>query len=142
MERVQKANAVYDFKRALWFNSEYIKRMSDEEFVTKVKNYLYLYGGEERKEIIEASEDAYWMTFAPYIKVRIQTLEQFKDYCQYFFVRLPVSDELVNKEKMKITPELVAEMLPELIELLEHLTEDQWEEETIKDELISYISTK
>jgi nondiscriminating glutamyl-tRNA synthetase len=107
IERVQKANAVYDFKRALWFNGEYIKRLSDEQFVTKTKDYLYLYAGEEWKEIIESVDDSYWLKLAPYIKVRLQTLAQFKQYCQYFFVRLPVDEELVVRQKMKITSELV-----------------------------------
>jgi hypothetical protein len=37
MERVQSSNAVYDFKRALWFNGEWLKNMSDEDFVEKLK---------------------------------------------------------------------------------------------------------
>jgi glutamyl/glutaminyl-tRNA synthetase len=100
MERVQKANAVYDFKRALWVNSEYLKGMDDQQFVEKLIGYLYLYGDEHWKTIIESSDRDYWVQFAPYIKVRIQTFEQFKDHCDYFFLRKPVDQALVNKEKM------------------------------------------
>ncbi|USN54180.1 MAG: hypothetical protein H6765_06335 [Candidatus Peribacteria bacterium] len=74
LERVQNSNAVYDFNRALRFNSEYIKRLDDASFVQRTKDYLFLYGDEERKEIVENTDDAYWMSFAPHIKVRIQTL--------------------------------------------------------------------
>ena len=87
MERVQKSNAIYDFKRALRYNSEYLKNMDDAEFVKVLKDYLFLYGDEHWKMLIESSDDDYWMSFAPYIKVRIQTLEQFKDHCDYFFER-------------------------------------------------------
>lgn len=108
MERVQSSNAVYDFKRALRFNSSWIKNLCDEDFVTKVKDYLFIYGDEERKEICEQIEDAYWKKLAPYIKVRIQTLGQFREHCKYFFTRPSMIDpEMVNKEKMKITDELV-----------------------------------
>ncbi|MBP7847940.1 hypothetical protein KA013_01830 [Patescibacteria group bacterium] len=57
MERVQKANAVYDFKRALRFNGERIKHMDDAKFVEKVKDYLFMYGDEEWREIIESVEE-------------------------------------------------------------------------------------
>ena len=138
MERVQSSNAVYDFKRALWFNAEWIKNLSDEEFVEKLKGYLYLYGNEERKEIIESTEDDYRLVFAPYIKVRLQTFGQFRDFAQYFFLRPIVDPVLVNHEKMKVTDEIVRGYLPSLIHLLEHLDESQWTEETIKDELLAF----
>lgn len=138
MERVQSSNAVYDFKRALWFNSEWIKNMSDEDFVSRLKWYLYLYGNEEWKEIIESTQEDYWLTFAAYIKVRLQTFGQFRDHAQYFFLRPTVDSQLVNREKMKVTDELVRWYLPKLITLLEHLDDSQWTEETIKEELIAF----
>lgn len=143
MERVQKANAVYDFRRALWFNTEYIKKLDDDTFVTKTKDYLYLYGDEEWKSIIENTDDAYRKKLAPYIKVRIQTLAQFRDFCTYFFLRpTQVDASLVNREKMKITTEIVKWFLPEVIHLLSNLTDEQRTEATIKEELISFIQAK
>lgn len=138
MERVQSSNAVYDFKRALWFNGEWMKNLSDEDFVEKLKWYLYLYGNEEWKEIIESTEHDYWMSLAWYIKIRLQTFGQFRDHAQYFFTRPNVDPVLVNREKMKVTDEIVRGYLPKLIHLLEHLDESQWTEETIKEELIAF----
>jgi len=143
MSRVQKSNAVYDYKRALWFNSEYIKRLSDAEFVTRAKDYIYLYGDEEWKEICENSDEEYRLGFAPEIKIRIQTLKQFSDHCKYFFLRPESIDpELVNKEKMKVTDELVKSFLPEVIDLLSRLSDEQRTQEALKDELISFIQAK
>jgi glutamyl/glutaminyl-tRNA synthetase len=108
MERVQSSNAVYDFKRALWFNSEWITRLSDEDFVEKVKDYLFIYGNESWKEIIEHTEHAYRMKLASEIKIRIQTLGQFREHCSYFFVRPAHIDmDMVHREKMNVTPEIV-----------------------------------
>ena len=108
MKRVQTSNAVYDFKRALWFNSEYLKRLDDAAFVQKVKDYLYLYGDESWKEVCETIDEAYRLKLAPYIKMRIQTLKQFGDYCMYFFDRpSQVDREMVHREKMNITEDLV-----------------------------------
>ena len=143
MQRVQKSNAVYDFKRALWFNSEYIKRLDDASFVQKVKDYLYIYGDEAWKEVCETIDETYRLRLAPYIKVRIQTLGQFREHCMYFFDRpAAVDHEMVNREKMKITEEIVQWFLPDCIDLLEHLTEAQRTEETIKEELIGFIQAK
>lgn len=142
MERVQKANAVYDFKRALWFNGEWIKNLSDESFVEKVKGYLYLYGNEEWKEIIEHSDDGYWLTIAPQIKQRLQTFEQFKDYCQYFFVRKTCDPAMVNSEKMHIDDVLVHGRIHDCLHMLESLSDNQWTEETLKEQLIDFIAAK
>lgn len=151
IERVQKSNGVYDFQRALWFNSEYIKAMSDDEFVSAVQAYLAEFGGEVRKEILEVGQsddkdaggrNKYWLALAPYIKVRLQTLAQFKDYCSYFFVSPTVEPELVYREKMAVTKELMQDVLPELIERLEHMADVDRNEEAIKELLIAYIGEK
>lgn len=142
MERVIKSNAVYDFHRALWYNSEYLKRMSDEEFVDKVQDYLRVYGDEKWQNILATSTKTYWLQFAPYIKVRIQTFGQFRAYCTYFFEPKEASDKLVYREKMGVTRELVETMLPEVVALLADLREDQWTEELIKASLIAYIQEK
>lgn len=44
LERVVKSNAVYDFNRALWFNSQYLSSMTDESFIEKTVTYLEEYG--------------------------------------------------------------------------------------------------
>lgn len=142
LERVIKSNAVYDFDRALWYNSERTKRLSDKEFVEKVKNYLYLYGGEERKMIVESMDEAYRLKFAPYIKVRLQTFWQFRMYGKYLFERVATPAELVYREKMGVTPELLQEALPEVIAVLERISVEQRNEETIKNDLITYIAAK
>ena len=40
LERVIKSNAVYDFSRALWYNSQYISALPDEQFVDLLQEYL------------------------------------------------------------------------------------------------------
>lgn len=143
IDRVQSSNAIYDYKRALWFNSEYIKRLDDDQFVTKIKDFLYLYGGEEWKEIIENSKDAYRLSFAPHIKTRLQTLRQFAEFGQYFFLRPPRIDEsLVYKTNMKASAEVVGEYYNDMLDLLEHIDDVQRQEEILKDELLSFIKSR
>ncbi len=117
--------------------------MSDADFVEKLKDYLFLTGGEEWKEIVENAEENYWLQFAPDIKVRLQTLEQFREHGMYFFLRPEYLDpELIHREKMKITPAMMQAYMPDLIHLLEHITDAQWNREYIKEELVSFIAAK
>lgn len=141
VERVQKSNGVYDFQRALRFNSEYIKAMPDEEFVSEVQTYLLEHGGEVRREILESlgSDFAYRIKLAGYIKVRLQTLSQFRDHCSYFFVPPTVSADLVYREKMNVSKELLQKILPDVITGLDALQVSEWTEETIKTTLMSVI---
>ena len=89
---------------------------------------------------MENSDRAYRLTFAPYIKVRIQTFGQFREWCQYFFKPIHATPELVYREKMNVTKELLTTVLPEVIDLLADL--EPWTEERIKEALIAYIATK
>lgn len=141
LERVQSSNAVYDFRRALWFNSEYIKRLSDEEFVDRLQAYLRTYGGEIRQDILKTIERDVWLCCAPQIKVRLQTLGQFKEHCQYFFVTPATIDPaLVCREKMRVTPEIVAQHLPPIITALDAISSSDRTQENIQETLIAYIS--
>jgi nondiscriminating glutamyl-tRNA synthetase len=140
LARVVKSNAVYDFSRALRYNGEYLKRMDDDAFVTKLHTYLQQFGGEEWQAILASTQRAYRLSFAPHIKVRLQTFGQFRTHCQYFFTHIPATQELVCREKMGVTPELIASMLPEIISLLAWLP--TWDEDTIKASLMEYITTK
>ena len=93
-------------------------------------------------EIIETTDINYWNTFAHHIKVRLQTFGQFKEHCYYFFERPVVTDEMqdmVENPKMKVDADQVAMRLPKCIALLDHLTDEQWTLDTIKEELLSFI---
>ena len=140
LERIVKANATYDFTRALRYNSEYMKRLTDEAFVEQLQTYLRAFGGEEWQHIVETTDTAYRMSFAPHIKVRLQTFGQFRTHCHYFFQAVPATPELIYREKMGVTPELLSTILPEIIATLSALTD--WNEETIKTSLMDYITTK
>lgn len=140
LERVIKSNAVYDFNRAMRYNSQYLSAMDDETFVTMLQEYLLKRWNDEWKSLIATTDRAYRLTFAPYIKVRIQTFAQFREWCQYFFKPIHATPELVYREKMQVTKELIAEILPEVIELLTSLA--SWSEEAIKEALIAFIAHK
>jgi hypothetical protein len=43
---------------------------------------------------------------------------------------------------MKVTKDLLKEMLPEIVNLLENIQDSKWTEEILKKKLIEYIKSK
>ena len=56
-------------------------------FVEKTVAHLQQYGGEAWKPYLAQIDQEYRLSFARHIKVRIQTLTQFRDFCLYFSKR-------------------------------------------------------
>lgn len=142
IERLNNSNAVYDTKRALWFNSEYIRKLTDEEFVNTVRKYLHEYGDEEWKTILNITEKEYWLKLAWYIKVRLQTLWQFKDYAKYFFKKQMPTDEIMYNEKMWVNDKALKVVLNEIYNKFKEINEENWTEENIKNTILWYIWDK
>lgn len=141
LDRITNSNAIYDFKRALWFNWEYIKNLSDEKFVEELLNYLQTYWDQEWQSILKITEKEYWLKLAPFIKIRLQTLGQFRDYAKYFFKRQYPENEILFNEKMGVNKELVKIVLQDIIKIIENFNQD-WTEENIKNSIVNYISSK
>jgi glutamyl/glutaminyl-tRNA synthetase len=139
LERVVKSNAVYDFNRAMWFNSQYLSKMEESEFIDKTIAYLKEHGGDTWKPYLETIDKEYWLTFARHIKVRIQTLAQFRDFCLYFFQEQPLNPSVIYSEKMKCDKETVDLIVPKIIELLEGIPLEDWNEEVLKTCLVELV---
>lgn len=134
-----KSNAVYDFNRALWFNSQYLSKMEDTDFVSKTIAYLKEYGGKSWQAYLENIDLSYWMSFARHIKVRIQTLAQFRDFCLYFFQEQPLNLPVIYSEKMKCDKQTVDMIVPKIIALLEGIALEDWNEELLKARLVELV---
>ena len=160
IDRVQSSNAVYDFQRAIHFNAEHIKYFDAERFVKEVKNYVnsmledkilgvpHLDSSENsnlilslkwwKKLIDEGKFDNlnYVKKWLPEVQIRLQTLKQFVLYSKYLYEYQEVSDEILYNKKMKVTPEVIKEHLPKIIEKLEQI--ENWNIENLKQFLINY----
>ncbi len=142
LDRVQSSNAVYDYQRALWMNWEYIRNLEDAQFVEILQNYLKEYGDEQWWYILEAFSIDYWLKLTPFIKVRLQTLRQFRDYGYYFFQPQYPSKEILLNPKMKVSMELIREILPDIIKILEDIEEGSWTLEILKENLLEFVKSR
>lgn len=100
IERVRRSNPIFDIKKLDWFNAGWIKKLSDNELLTRLKPYLKV-----------SLPDDMLLKIIPLIKTRITKLTQVNDLIA-FFEKLPEYEDLklLNKnwlEKAKTELESV-----------------------------------
>ena len=122
---VSKSPSVFDYDKLEWFNGEYIKAMSDEQFASVCMPYF--------KEALGDKELDY-IKLASILKQRTTKLTDIPGKID-FFRELPEYDkELFVNKKSKTDPENAPVMLKAVYEELSSL--NSWEHESIHDALI------
>jgi glutamyl-tRNA synthetase len=107
LERISLGGPVFDLDKLTWLNGRTLRRLSPDEVLRRLRAELY--------------SDEYLLRVLPLVHERIDTLEAFADYAQFFFVGSVAYDErtaarLVIKQR---TPPQSAKILRTLLE--EHL---------------------
>lgn len=125
IDGISKSPAVFDYDKLNWFNAEYIKAMSAEEFLSRAMPYYKeVFGGEEKSwDVLQSILQARITKFQE-IPVLLAFFKELPDYPAEFFV---------NK-KSKTTLENSPQMLEAAIGTLEQLP--SWELTAIHDSLI------
>ena len=110
IDGVSKSPAVFDYDKLLWFNGEYIHKLTDEDFSAKIEKFI--------KSDIPASINKTKMLAL--LKTRISKLSEI-DEKMSFFLALPEYDkELFLNKKNKIADfEIVKTILTEALAVLE-----------------------
>ena len=131
IDGISKSPAVFDYDKLTWFNGEYIRRKSPEEFLQLAKPYF---------------RQAFPDTEAPYPKLveilqpRVTRLTQIPEMIG-FFQKLPgYEKELFINKKSKTNLENSKEVLEDTIALPEALP--NWNHAGIHDCLIQYAQEK
>lgn len=78
LERVNKAGAKFDFEKAKWFNSEWIKTINPERLLSEVKTIFNLKG-------IQVDDEVKLAAVIDLVKDRCQLLADFIPQAAYFF---------------------------------------------------------
>lgn len=130
IDGISKSPAVFDYDKLNWFNAEYIKAMSEEEFTSHAMPYYREVFGEEEKP---------WQVLYSILPARISKFTEIPQLL-HFFKELPEypADFFVNK-KSKTNLENSPKMLEAALEALEQLP--AWELDKIHDCLIQLAST-
>ncbi len=112
MDMLSKSPSVFDYDKLKWFNSEYIKKLSDEDYEKKVLPIL--------AEICPDNIDT--KKLAGLLKTRIATFHEIKEKVDFILERLPMESDLYTNKKNKTTPEVCKVILEECLPILEGIS--------------------
>ena len=126
IDGISKSPAVFDYDKLLWFNGEYIRKMSGEEFRTAAMPYY--------KEIFGDAEKPYNVLDA-ILQPRILKFKEIPSLLGFFKELPEYSADLFINKKSKATLENAPVMLRAAIETLSAI--ENWQVDTIHDALIA-----
>lgn len=110
IHRCSKAGAKFDYVKGIWFNHEYILRMSNEKVAQLFMPILKEHG-------IDAPMDKV-ITVVGLMKGRVNFIKELWDTCKFFFVAPTTYDEKTVQKRWK---EDSPEMMTRLADILESL---------------------
>ena len=128
--KINKSPSVFDIVKLKWMNSEYIKRMDNEEFYKLAMPYI--------DEVIKKDLDK--KKILDLVKSRIEVFPDIKDIVD-FFEELPEYDiEMYTHKKMKTDSAISLEVLKEILPILENV--EDFTLNTLHDTVMEYIANK
>ena len=109
MDGLSKSPAVFDYEKLRWFNAEYIKRLSEEDYNAKALPILDALCPDSVNKV----------KLAALLHTRISAFCEISDQVQFVVNRLGMTADLYTNKKNKTTPELCRTILEETLPLLE-----------------------
>jgi len=132
LDRVSKSGAVFNPKKLLWYNEQYLKNKSESELLPRVRSHATVegytgYSDEFMKEVIRLMKD------------RAQKISDFIDEGSYFFDAPQTFDEKSVKKAWKTdTGSLVQEYRDRLSKLGTH----DWNGPRLKEVMAALLEEK
>ncbi|MBI5415174.1 glutamate--tRNA ligase [Candidatus Peregrinibacteria bacterium] len=138
LERVHKGGAVFDLAKLLHVNGVWIRKKTPEEFKNLAEQFL------QDPIFVEGRKkygEKFYETALELVHERTKKLNELPDFLRFFFVDdLKYSKELFFHEKMKVDENVAKTALEEGKKILEGISESDWNEENIKEELLVALS--
>ncbi len=136
LEKINKAPGVFDYKKLDWFNGQYIRKLSDEEFKNRSLSFLQDAGvvstpiTEEESKVVDM--------IIPLVKERVKKLSDIVEMTRFIFKDVEVEskdslipkklDEAKTKEILLILKEFISENYDKPVVELEELLMSKCEE--------------
>ena len=93
IDGVSKSPAVFDFEKLLWFNGEYIHKLTDEEFLAKITPFIK----------VNIPENINKQKMLSLLKTRISKLSEINEKMAFFITLPEYERELFLNKKNKIS---------------------------------------
>jgi glutamyl-tRNA synthetase len=134
LARVHKAGAVFDTEKLKWFNHEHLKRLSDEDYLSRLTGFMG-----ERGEVVPV----YLERILPELRNRAQTFGEAADALkngEFSFMEdtIPAPDAELLLKGAKAEADAVKTHLQKVMELL--ATTDAFTHEAVKEALFPYAT--
>ena len=131
LDRVHKSGAVFDIEKLKWFNREYLKKLSDDEFAKRLQDF---------------SGSAVDTRLVPLLRERSQTLKEAADAVaagEYDFLGDDISyDTVLLTKGAKAGAEAVKNNLKKTAELLQTVPADTFSAEDAKKAVFEYATAQ
>lgn len=118
LSKIGKANPIFDIKKLLWFNGQWIRKKTDNELAELLKPFLTLSISSEK--LFEA---------IPLIKERLTTLKEVNELLAFLQNDLKININLVKKQADKDADEF-KKLLTEIIDIVNNL--EDWSVESLE----------
>ncbi len=133
LDRVHKGGAVFDIDKLNWFNGSYIRKLSIEEFVSRIKPYLLDAGFP-----LDDYPDGYMLKASKTVQERVKYFAEVPDLMWFYFNTPKEYDgSLILNERMKVTIDIAKKALEESVKLLYGIND--FSEENLKEVLVNLV---
>lgn len=133
LERIQKGGAVFDSERLDWFQGQWMRTFSPEEFAERIRPLV-------AETYPEAAKDERFLERATLIQERIMFDREAPEMLSYYYEEPAVNKELIISAKQKLDEKLTKEMIDLLIETLEPI--EDFSDENLKTILFAVCDEK
>ena len=132
LDKIQKSGGVFNPERLDWYNGQYIRKIETEKLAKMLLEYL----PEEWKK--SATENySYWLKIVELEKNRITKLSDIKEGIGYFFNEPEYTKEMLLWKK-EPNMEKTKKHLQEVVKLLSTLSENEFNQDKIKETVWDY----
>lgn len=128
LERMQKGGAVFDMQKMLWFNHEYLKKLSDAEYQERLEAFM---GSPVEDRLV------------PLVKERAQTFGEAADALKNefdFLAQTPTPDQALLLKGAKVDAATAAQHVEKVLSLLEAISDEAFTPDTVKEALFPYAT--
>ncbi len=126
IEKINKAPAVFNYQKLKWFNSYYIKKMSEDKFLQAILPYFV--AKKLISENLTTDELQYLKKLIPLIQPRIELLSEAPDIIDFMFGEFPQYKNWEAIIPKKVEKESVINILTDSIQILRNLGKESDEE--------------
>ena len=129
LEGLSKSPSIFDTVKLNWFNAEYIRKLTEEEFLEKATPWL-------EKALDPAKFD--FKRIAQLLQARTEVLNQIPDMVAFLAEMPEYEVDLFTHKKMKTNAEISLEILTALKPVLEGV--EDWTEANLHDIVMAWIA--